>query len=88
MSRRLLIQNASLVLSDRVVEGDLRVADTQIVKVAPVVASRQKNQNQFLTQRVFTSFLVQSIHRCISANQASQIEKILEVVVGLQQRVV
>jgi dihydroorotase len=31
----LLIQNASLVLSDRVVEGDLRVADTQIVKVAP-----------------------------------------------------
>ena len=35
MSGRLLIQNASLVLSDRIVEGDLRVADAQILKVAP-----------------------------------------------------
>lgn len=35
MSGRLLIQNASLVLSDRIVEGDLRVIDGSIATVAP-----------------------------------------------------
>ena len=35
MSGRMLIQNASLVLSDRIVEGDLRVLDSSIAKIAP-----------------------------------------------------
>jgi hypothetical protein len=52
------------------------------------VASKQKNQNQFLTPLAFISFLAQSIHRCISVSPASPIEKTSEVVVGLQQRVV